>query len=63
MKRVKLFIPLIIFSVMAIFLGLGLNKGTDELPSTLIGKPVPEFDLPTIGDPELIVPPLKENRI
>jgi len=46
MNRTMLFIPLIIFVVMAIFLGSGIGReDKDVLPSPLIGKPFPQFIL------------------
>lgn len=41
----KHFIPLGIFVCLAITLGVGLHIHSDKVPSTLIGKPVPEFSL------------------
>lgn len=47
MHRLKFLIPLVLFLIMAVLLGLSLLfKGSEELPSALIGRPVPEFDLP-----------------
>jgi len=37
--------PLAIFTVIAMFLGVGLTLNPREIPSPLIGKPVPEFRL------------------
>lgn len=37
--------PLAIFVVIAVFLGIGLTLNPREIPSPLIGKPVPEFRL------------------
>ena len=37
--------PLAIFAVIAVFLGIGLTLHPREIPSPLIGKPVPEFRL------------------
>ncbi|MGQ0599542.1 DsbE family thiol:disulfide interchange protein [Aquabacterium sp.] len=48
MKRFLL--PLIIFLALAVFLGLGLKHDPREVPSPLIGKPAPAFNLPTLGD-------------
>lgn len=52
MKRLKLFIPLVIFAVLALFLLRGLSLDPSHLPSALIGKPVPEFSLPVVGEQE-----------
>lgn len=45
-------IPLAIFIVMAIFLGIGLTKDPKLVPSPFIGKPTPPFTLPQLHDPE-----------
>jgi cytochrome c biogenesis protein CcmG/thiol:disulfide interchange protein DsbE len=45
-------IPLIVFGVIAVFLMIGLNMNPREIPSPLIGKPVPEFSLPSLEQPE-----------
>lgn len=47
--RVKLFIPLILFVVLALFLFRGLELDPRELPSALIDRPLPEFSLPELG--------------
>ena len=46
MNRMMLFIPLIIFAVMAAFLGGGIGReNKDVLPSPLVDKPFPQFIL------------------
>ena len=40
-------VPLIAFVLMVLF-GWGLFRGADDLPSALLGKPVPEFALPPV---------------
>lgn len=46
MNRMLLFIPLILFAVMAAFLGGGIGReNKDVLPSPLIDKPFPQFIL------------------
>lgn len=50
MKNLKLFIPLAIFIVLAVFLLKGLDKDPNALPSALIDKPVPAFVLPDLHD-------------
>jgi len=42
------FMPLIIFAVLVIFLAIGLTLNPREVPSPLIGKPAPEFELPLL---------------
>lgn len=41
-------IPLVLFVVLAVFLGIGLNLNPREVPSPLVGKPAPAFDLPRL---------------
>jgi cytochrome c biogenesis protein CcmG, thiol:disulfide interchange protein DsbE len=41
-------LPLVVFAVIAVAFAVGLTLNPRELPSTLIGKPVPEFDLPPV---------------
>ena len=55
MSRFQLFVPLLIFLALALLLGIGLQKETDELPSALIGKPLPEFYQPSLKDPNRLV--------
>ncbi|WP_218139567.1 DsbE family thiol:disulfide interchange protein [Thalassotalea agarivorans] len=44
------FLPLILFVVLAIVLYRGLSLNPQELPSALIGKPVPAFNLSSVKD-------------
>lgn len=48
----KYLIPLIIFVVLAVFLWLGLGLNPREVPSPLINKPAPAFDLAQLHDPD-----------
>ncbi|VUD48091.1 Thiol:disulfide interchange protein DsbE [Thalassocella blandensis] len=48
-SRLKLFIPLGVFLVLAGFLGWGLKLDPNELPSALIDKPMPAFSLPLLN--------------
>lgn len=51
MKR--FLIPLALFMVLAVFLGLGLKLDPREVPSPLVGKPAPMFSLPRLdADPQ-----------
>jgi len=47
-SRSRFLIPLIVFVVMAIFLGIGLKLDPRHVPSPLIDKPAPEFSLPQL---------------
>ena len=50
-KSVRYLIPLVIFGALAGLLVWGLGQDPREVPSPLIGKPVPAFSLPTLEDP------------
>lgn len=54
MKRLfyKRFLPLILFIVLLVFLAIGLGLKPREVPSPLINKPAPAFNLPVLGEPE-----------
>ena len=52
--RLKLFVPLILFVVLALFLFRGLELDPKELPSALIDRPLPEFRLPSLGQDRLL---------
>ncbi|WP_461482135.1 DsbE family thiol:disulfide interchange protein [Porticoccus sp.] len=49
MARLKLFIPLLVFVVLAVFLMNGLKRDPNAMPSALIDRPVPAFSLPVSG--------------
>lgn len=51
MKNFKLFIPLLVFLALAAVLLKGLERNPAELPSALIGQPVPAFSLPDLNNP------------
>lgn len=42
-------IPIVVVMALIVLLGYGLTRRPDVLPSALIGKPAPAFDLPTIA--------------
>ena len=48
MKRALYVIPLLLFIGLAGYLGFGLTRDSRVLPSTLIDKPAPDFDLPPL---------------
>ncbi len=50
MKR--FLIPVILFAVLVGFLAVGLNLNPRDVPSPLIGKPAPQFELPQLQDAE-----------
>ena len=54
MSRLKLLIPVFVFLAMAIMLWRGLYLDPRTLPSVLIDKPLPDFELPRVEDEALI---------
>lgn len=55
MDRLKLFIPLIVFVLLAGLFWVGLGLDPSEMPSAKVGDPVPEFELPTVKDEQRLV--------
>jgi cytochrome c biogenesis protein CcmG/thiol:disulfide interchange protein DsbE len=53
-SRLKLFIPLLLFVVLAAFLFRGLSLDPKAMPSALIDQPLPSFSLPRLGTEDLI---------
>jgi len=53
--RLLVLVPVLVFLALAIVLGWGLTTASRDIPSNLIGRPVPEFNLPPIepGKPAL----------
>ena len=45
------FAPLALFLGMVAFLAVGLTRNPQEIPSPLIGRPAPAFQLPVVGGP------------
>lgn len=48
--RLKLFIPLALFASLAVLLFRGLSLDPQALPSALVDKPLPTFDLPVLSN-------------
>ena len=48
--KAKFLIPLLLFVVLVGFLAVGLNRDPHEVPSPLIGKMAPAFELPQLED-------------
>jgi cytochrome c biogenesis protein CcmG/thiol:disulfide interchange protein DsbE len=55
--KAKFLIPLILFVILVGFLAVGLNRDPQEIPSPLIGKQAPVFELPQLADPQKIFSP------
>ena len=47
-RRAALLVPFIVFVAIGVFLAIGLTRDPREVPSPLIGKPVPAFSLPPV---------------
>jgi cytochrome c biogenesis protein CcmG, thiol:disulfide interchange protein DsbE len=47
----RFIIPIGLFATLAVFLFIGLSRDKETLPSPLIGKPAPQFELPSVEDP------------
>ena len=45
------FVPLVLFLGMVAFLAVGLTRNPQEIPSPLIGRLAPAFELPVVGGP------------
>ncbi|UUO24677.1 DsbE family thiol:disulfide interchange protein [Colwellia sp. M166] len=52
MKSIIRFIPLILFILLGVLLYRGLFLNPQSMPSAMIGKPLPEFELPSLTAPE-----------
>ena len=48
----RLVIPLVVFLVLVAFLGVGLTLDPRAVPSPLVGKPAPAFDLARLHEPD-----------
>lgn len=45
-------LPLAVFALLVLLLGIGLGLNPREVPSPLIGKPAPHFTLPQLHEPQ-----------
>ncbi|WP_291844131.1 DsbE family thiol:disulfide interchange protein [Maricaulis sp.] len=52
MNRAFLFLPLAIFIVMGVYFALGLREDPSAIPSQMIDRPLPAFDLAGIAEGE-----------
>jgi cytochrome c biogenesis protein CcmG, thiol:disulfide interchange protein DsbE len=52
---IKYLVPLAVFVVLVVFLGMGLNLNPREIPSPLVDKPAPAFKLPRLDNPSSLV--------
>jgi cytochrome c biogenesis protein CcmG/thiol:disulfide interchange protein DsbE len=49
-KNIKFIIPLAVFLILVAFFAAGLKLNPRDIPSPLINKPAPAFDLPVLSD-------------
>ena len=51
------FVPVILFLALGVLLAVGLKIADHktEIPSPLIGKPLPPFELPVLGQPDNVL--------
>jgi cytochrome c biogenesis protein CcmG, thiol:disulfide interchange protein DsbE len=49
--KLRFLIPFSLFAVMVVFLAIGLSLDPREVPSPLIDKPAPAFELPVLQNP------------
>jgi cytochrome c biogenesis protein CcmG, thiol:disulfide interchange protein DsbE len=49
MRYARFAIPVVVLLAMLVLLGIGLKLDPREVPSPLIGKPAPAFELPLLG--------------
>ena len=52
---IRFIAPLVAFVVLAVFLGMGLQLKPREVPSPLIDKPAPAFNLTQLHEPSLML--------
>lgn len=57
MKALKYIVPLGVFVVLCVFLGIGLTRDPRIVPSPFIGKPAPGFTLTALHDPQVSFSP------
>ena len=53
MSRLRFIIPLAVFGLLVAVFAIGIKESPDKdlIPSPLIGKPAPDFSLPSLTDP------------
>ena len=60
-------VPLGLFLGLVVFLGVGLDRNPHELPSPLVGRPAPPFDLPRLtadtGGPARFAPADMQGKV
>ncbi len=49
---IRYLLPLFLFTVLVVFLGIGLGLNPQEIPSPLVGRPAPQFRLKQLHRPD-----------
>ena len=52
LSRPRFWLPIGLFAALVVLLGVGLTLNPREVPSPLIGKAAPRFELPQLSDPD-----------
>ncbi len=52
-RQPRFLIPLVVFLTVTVFFAVGLKLDSTHVPSPLIGKPAPKFNLPVLQDENL----------
>ncbi len=50
MRRLLYILPLIVFLAVAAWFAIGLTRDPSKIPSALLDRPMPEFNLPALAD-------------
>ena len=62
MKKILNLLPLIAFALLVVVLYSFLTNDNDQLESVLVDKSVPEFTLPDLENPEIIISKSSINK-
>ncbi len=54
---IRYLLPLFVFAVLVVFLGVGLRLNPREVPSPLVGRPAPQFRLKELHQPDRLFSP------
>ena len=55
--KAKFLVPLLLFVILVGFLAVGLSRDPQAIPSPLIGKQAPAFEVPQLADPKKMFSP------
>ena len=55
MTKLRFLIPLLVFVLIVVFLWVGLSLNPREVPSPLIDKPAPAFELSQLNKPDAVI--------